>query len=144
MALSFLMVIFRSWSKCWWSMSSHVGCFSLEKHVTKVSATCFLHHLHRLRHIWRILTAESVATLVHAFVTSRMDYCNVVLACAPKVINNVWWMQQSAFWLVPGSLTEAWHSWCTTISTGLTCLSASSIKSSSWLVAVSSIPHLGI
>jgi len=30
-------------------MSSRVGCFSREKHVTKVSATCF-HHLRRLRH----------------------------------------------------------------------------------------------
>ena len=49
---------------------------SLEKHVTNVSATCF-HHL-RL-HIWRMLTTESAATLVHAFVTSRVDYCNVVV-----------------------------------------------------------------
>jgi len=68
-------------------MSSHVGCFSLENHVTKLSATCF-HHLRRLRHIWRMLTAESVATLVRAFVTSRIDYCNVVLAGASKVITN--------------------------------------------------------
>jgi len=56
---------------------------SLEKHVTIVSATCF-HHLRRLRHIWRMLTAESAATLV----TSRVDYHNVVLAEAPKVITN--------------------------------------------------------
>jgi len=35
-----------------------------------------------------LLTAESAATLVRAFVTSRVDYCNVVLAGAPKVITN--------------------------------------------------------
>ena len=36
-----------------------------------------------------MLTAESAATLVHhAFVTSRVDYCNVVLAGALKVITN--------------------------------------------------------
>ena len=59
----------------------------LEKHVTNVSATCFC-HLRRLRHIRRMLTAESAATLVHAFVTSLVDYCNVVLAGSPKVIIN--------------------------------------------------------
>ena len=56
---------------------------SLKNHVTNVSATCF-HHLRQLRHIRRMLTAESAATLVHAFVTSRVDYCNVVLAGAPN------------------------------------------------------------
>jgi len=63
---------------------------SLEKHVTNVSATCF-HHLRRLRHdtgIRRAPNAESATTLVHVFVTSRVDYCYVVLAGAPKVITN--------------------------------------------------------
>ena len=65
---------------------------SLEKHVSNVSATCF-YHLRRLRHIRRSLTSESATTLVHAFVTSRhghsrVDYCNVVFAGAPKIITN--------------------------------------------------------
>ena len=55
-----------------------------------------------------------------------------------------WWMRQPAFWQVPGSSTAVWRSWCMTISTGLTCLSASSTKSSSWLVAASSVPRHGI
>jgi len=58
---------------------------SLEKHVSNVSATCF-HR--RLRHIRRSLTSESATTFVHAFVTSRVDYCNVVFAGAPKIITN--------------------------------------------------------
>jgi len=83
-------------SRCYITPKQHVRVLgvvisadhSLEKHVTNVSATCF-HHLRRLRHIRRMLTAESAATLfVHAFVTSRVDYCNVVLAGAPKVITN--------------------------------------------------------
>ena len=57
---------------------------SLQKHVSNVSATCF-HHLRRLQHIRRSLTSESATTLVHAFVTSRVDYCNVVFAGAPKI-----------------------------------------------------------
>jgi len=60
---------------------------SLEKHVSNVSATCF-HHLRRPRHIRHSLTSESATTLVHAFVTSRVDYCNVVFAGAPKIITN--------------------------------------------------------
>ena len=31
---------------------------------------------------------ESAATLVHAFVASRIDYCNAVLACAPKATTD--------------------------------------------------------
>ena len=60
---------------------------SRKKDVTNVSATCF-HHLRRLRHIRQMLTAESVATIIHAFVMSRVDYCNVDLAGAPTVITN--------------------------------------------------------
>ena len=68
----------------WWFFSADL---SLEKHVSNVSATCF-HHLHRLWHIRRSLTSESATTLVHAFVTSRVDYCNVVFAGAPKIITD--------------------------------------------------------
>jgi len=59
----------------------------LEKHVTNVSATCF-YHLRQLRHIQRTLSKESAATLVHAFVMSRVDYCNCVFAEAPKSTTN--------------------------------------------------------
>jgi len=61
---------------------------SLEKHVSNVSATCF-HYLRRLRHIRRSLTSESATTLVRAFVTSRIDYCNVVFAGAPNKLQRV-------------------------------------------------------
>jgi len=55
--------------------------------VSNVSATCF-HHLRRLWHIRLSLTSESATTLVHAFVTSRVDYCNIVFAGASKIITN--------------------------------------------------------
>ena len=45
--------------------------------------TCFL-WLRQLRRVRRSLDIESVKTLVHAFVTSRVDYCNSVLSSAPK------------------------------------------------------------
>ena len=43
--------------------------------VTTVSAKCFF-QLRQLRRVRRSLDHESTATLVHAFVTSRIDYGN--------------------------------------------------------------------
>jgi len=59
----------------------------LDKHVTSVSAKCYF-QLRQLRRVRRSLDKESVATLVHAFVTSRIDYCNGLLAGAPKVVTD--------------------------------------------------------
>jgi len=44
------------------------------------------HSLHQLRRVHRSLDAESTETLVHAFVTSRLDYCNILLAGSPKTV----------------------------------------------------------
>jgi len=46
------------------------------------------YHLRQLRRIWRSLDADSAATLVDAFVTSRVDYCNAILAAAPKTTTD--------------------------------------------------------
>ena len=56
---------------------------SLDKHVANVCATCF-YWLRQLRRVRRSLDAESAATLVHFFVTSRVDYYNAILAGASK------------------------------------------------------------
>ena len=55
----------------------------LDKHVTAVSAKCFF-QLQQLRRVCRSLDYASVATSVHAFITSRVDYCNCLLAGATK------------------------------------------------------------
>jgi len=52
---------------------------SLDKHVSSVCKTCFF-WLRQLRRVSRSLDTDSLKTLVHAFVTSHMDYCNSVLA----------------------------------------------------------------
>jgi len=54
--------------------------FSLDQHVSIVSASCF-YWLRHLQHSRRSLDAESAATLDHAFVASRINYCNAVLTC---------------------------------------------------------------
>jgi len=47
-----------------------------------------VYRLWQLQRVWRSLDAESAVTLVHAFVTSRIDYCNVLLAGAPKATTD--------------------------------------------------------
>jgi len=44
--------------------------------------------LRQLRRVRRSLDTESAATLVYAFVTSRIDHCNVLLARAPKATTD--------------------------------------------------------
>jgi len=58
---------------------------SLDRHVSVVSATSF-HSLRQLQRVRRSLDTESTATLVHAFVTYRLDYCNILLAGSPKTV----------------------------------------------------------
>jgi hypothetical protein len=55
----------------------------LDRHVTLTSAKCFF-QLRQLRRVHRFLDVDSTTTLVHAFVTSRIDYCSLLLANAPK------------------------------------------------------------
>ena len=44
--------------------------------------------LRQLRRVRKSLDRESATTLVHAFVTSRVDYCNAVYAMSPLAIIN--------------------------------------------------------
>jgi len=52
---------------------------SMCEHITKVTSTCFFHH-RRLRKLSRILDIGDRKRLVCAFVLTRIDYCNSVLA----------------------------------------------------------------
>jgi len=50
---------------------------SLEKHVSAVNTTCFF-HLRQIRRVRQSFDVGSAKTLVQAFVTSHVDYCNAV------------------------------------------------------------------
>ena len=51
---------------------------TMVNHVTKLCQVCFF-QLRRLRAVRRSLTPDVTLTLVHAFVCSRIDYCNSAL-----------------------------------------------------------------
>ena len=53
---------------CW--LDSHL---IISKHATSMCKSAFL-HLHNIRRIKNYLSSENLLTLVHAFITSRLDY----------------------------------------------------------------------
>jgi hypothetical protein len=77
---------------------------SMKPHISKVTSTCF-YQLRRLKQVRRILGPEITATLVTAFVLSRLDYCNAVLAGLPKsTIAPLQRVQNAAARLITGSV----------------------------------------
>ena len=56
---------------------------SMSTHVTKICNGAF-YHLHNIRRIKRYLSRDSLLTLIDAFITSRLDYCNGLLYGLPN------------------------------------------------------------
>ena len=52
---------------------------TMRQHISNTVGACF-YHLRRLKKIRRILGSSVTCSLVTAFVTSRFDYCNALLA----------------------------------------------------------------
>ena len=46
-----------------------------DAHIKRLSGCCF-YHLQQLRTMRRTITVDAAKTLINAFVTSRIDYCN--------------------------------------------------------------------
>jgi hypothetical protein len=57
----------------------------MKKHVATVCRSGFF-QLRKIGTIRKYLSDESCATLIHSFVTSRIDYCNALLANLPKCV----------------------------------------------------------
>jgi len=52
---------------------------NIKSHISRITRVCF-YHMRRLRAVRRQLGQEITARLVSAFVLSRLDYCNALLA----------------------------------------------------------------
>ena len=55
---------------------------SMTNHISTICRTAYM-HLHNISRIRRYLTPEATKSLVHAFIMSRMDYGNTLLAGLP-------------------------------------------------------------
>ena len=51
---------------------------SMGTHINKVCSSKF-YYLHNLRRIRKYLSQDCLVTLIHAFVTDRLDYCNSLM-----------------------------------------------------------------
>ena len=60
---------------------------NLHSHVANISRMCFF-ELRQIRYIARCLSKSNIKSLLHAFVTSRLDYCNSLLAAQPISLTN--------------------------------------------------------
>ena len=56
---------------------------SMSTHVTKLCNSSF-YHLHNIRCIRKYLSRDYLLALIHAFITSRLDFCNGLLYGLPK------------------------------------------------------------
>ena len=63
--------------------------FTMNAYVSNIAQTCYF-ELRRLASIRRFLTGTATATLVSAFVLSRIDYCNSLLfGSTPDVASHL-------------------------------------------------------
>jgi len=56
---------------------------SMQNHVNKVAGTCF-YHFRRLKQVRKLLGPDVAAKLIASLMSSRLDYCNAVLAGLPR------------------------------------------------------------
>ncbi len=69
---------------------------SFEKHISHVTKTAFF-HLRNIAKLRNMLTLSDAEKLVHAFMTSRLDYCNALLGgCPASSINKLQIVQNAA------------------------------------------------
>ncbi|XP_053337506.1 uncharacterized protein LOC128509700 [Clarias gariepinus] len=69
---------------------------SFEAHVDNITRIAFF-HLRNIARIRNLLSLNDAEKLVHAFITSRLDYCNALLSgCSARCINKLQLVQNAA------------------------------------------------
>ena len=75
----------------------------LEQHITNICKSAY-HQLHNIYRIRKYLTKDATKSVVHAFITSRLDYCNSLLYGTPScLLNRLQRVQNTAARLITGT-----------------------------------------
>ena len=61
------------------------NCFCMEQHVKKICSEAN-YHLRNISKICKYLTQDSAQILIHAFISSKLDYCYSLLYGIPKYL----------------------------------------------------------
>ncbi len=69
---------------------------TMKPHINNVCKSGY-YHLRNISRIRKCLTKDSCVTLVHAFVTSRLDYCNTLLVGLPDCDINELQLLQNCY-----------------------------------------------
>ena len=73
---------------------------SMVEHITKASSAASF-YLYNIRRIRKYLSKENTETPIHAFVSSRIDYCNSLLYGVPNChLHKLQWVQNAAARLI--------------------------------------------
>ena len=76
---------------------------TMEKHIATVSRSCY-HQIRSISRIRKYITTDACRTLVQSNVTSRLDYCNVLLHNLPDfLLNRLQLVQNTCARLVTGT-----------------------------------------
>ncbi len=69
---------------------------SFDSHVSSICKTAFV-HLTNISILRPMLSLSNAEMLIHAFMTSRLDYCNALLdGCSARLINKLQMVQNAA------------------------------------------------
>ncbi len=81
---------------------------SFENHISNVTKTAFF-HLRNIAKLRNMLSVSDAEKLVHAFMTSRLDYCNALLCGCPASSINKLQIVQNAVARVLNSSRKYYH-----------------------------------
>ena len=75
----------------------------MEQHITNICKSAY-YQLHNIYRIKKYLSEHAIKSVVHAFITSRLDYCNSLLYGTPGcLLDRLQWVQNTAARLITGT-----------------------------------------